>query len=34
METSQNAERLQTRWGPFSAKLKATTKEFHEEKIQ
>ena len=33
METSQNAERLQTPRGPFSAKLKATTKELHQEKI-
>ena len=34
MGTSQNAERLQTPWGLFSAKSKATANELHQEKTQ
>ena len=32
--TSQSAERLQALWGLFSAKLKATVNELHQEKTQ
>ena len=32
--TSQSTERLQARWGLFSAKFKATANELHQEKTQ